>query len=117
MIGLPCYNDLCAILLRFRSHRFGISTDIEKAFLHIQLHPDDRDFTSFYWIKDSTDPLSHRFKFVPFGATSSPFILNAVLQHHLNQYTSAVSLGMLNNLYVDKVIFGFDTEQEVVHYY
>ena len=28
MIGLPCANDLCAILLRFKSHRFGISTDI-----------------------------------------------------------------------------------------
>ena len=121
MIGLPCLNDLCAILLRFRSHRFGISTDIEKAFLHIQLHPDDRDFTRFYWPKDPTDPSSklsvYRFKVIPFGATSSPFILNAVLQHHLNQYTTAVSLDMLSNLYVDNVISGCNTEQEVLHYY
>ena len=121
MIGLPCCNDLCTILLRIRSHRFGISTDIEKAFLHIQLHPDDRDFTHFYWMKDSTDPSSqlsvYRFKVIPFGATSSPFVLNAVLQHHLNQYISAVSLDMLTNLYVDNVISGCDTEQEVVHYY
>ena len=121
MIGLPCCNVLCAILLRFRRHHFGISTDIEKAFLHIQLHPDDRDFTRFYWMKDTTDPLSqfsvYRFKVIPFGATSSPFILNAVLQHHLNQYTSAVALDMLNNLYVDNVISGCNTEQEVVHYY
>ena len=56
LIGLPCCNDLCAILLRFRYHRFGISTDIEKAFLHIQLHTGDRDFTRFYWLKDPTDP-------------------------------------------------------------
>ena len=121
MIGLPCCNDLCAILLCFWRHRFGISTDIEKAFLHVQLHPDDRDFTCFYWMKDTTDPLSqfsvYRFKVIPFGATSSPFILNAVLQHHLNQYTSAVALDMLNNLYVDNVISGWNTEQEVVHYY
>ena len=121
MIGLPCCNDLCAVLLHFRSHRFGISTGIEKAFLHIQLHPDDRDFTHFYWMKDSTDPSSqfsvYQFKVIPFGATSSPFILNAVLQHHLNQYISAVSLDILTNLYVDNVISGCDTEQEVVHYY
>ena len=121
LIGLPCCNDLCAILLHFRSHCFGISTDIEKAFLHIQLHPDYRDFTQFYWMKDSTDPSSqfsvYRFKVISFGATSSPFILNVVLQHHLNQYISAVSLDMLTNLYIDNVIFGCDTEQEVVHYY
>jgi len=120
-IGLPCCNDLCAILLRFRSHVFGISTDIEKAFLHIQLHPDDQDFTRFYWLKDSTDPSSelsvYRFKVIPFGAISSPFILNAVLQYHLNQYTTAVSLDMLNNLYVDNAISGRNTEQKVLHYY
>jgi len=96
----------------------GISTDIEKAFLHIQLHPDDRDFTRFYWLKgppDSSSELSvYRFKVIPFGATSSPFIQNAVLQHHLNQ---AVTLDMLNNLYVDNVISGCNTEKEVLHYY
>ena len=58
MIGLPCANGLCAIPLHFRSHHFGISTDIEKAFLHIQLHPDERDFTRLYWIEDPTDPSS-----------------------------------------------------------
>ena len=96
MIGSPCSNDLCAILVRFRLHRFGISTDIEKAFLHIRLHPDDRDFTRFFWLTDPTDPSSqlcvYRFKVVPFGATSSPFMLNAVLQHHLKQHTSHLNL-------------------------
>lgn len=121
MIGLPCCNDLCTILIRFRLHRFGISTDIEKAFLHIRLHPDDRDFTRFFWLTDPTDTSSrlcvYRFKVVPFGATSSPFILNAVLQHHLKQYTSAVSKDMLANLYVDNVITSRETEQEVMKYY
>ena len=41
MIGPPFLNDLCSIILRFRTHAFGISTDIEKAFLHVQLHEDD----------------------------------------------------------------------------
>ena len=121
MIGSPCSNDLCAILVRFRLHRFGISTDIEKAFLHIRLHPDDRDFTRFFWLTDPTDPSSqfcvYRFKVVPFGATSSPFMLNAVLQHHLKQHTSAMSHDMQANLYVDNVISGCDTEQEAVKYY
>ena len=35
--GPPFINDLCAILLRFRTHSIGIVTDIEKAFLHVHL--------------------------------------------------------------------------------
>ena len=48
MIGFPYANDLCVILVCFRLQHFRISTDIEKAFLHIQLHPDDRYFTRFF---------------------------------------------------------------------
>ena len=44
-VGPPFINDLCAILLRFWSHPFALSTDIEKAFLHVKLHQADRDFT------------------------------------------------------------------------
>ena len=101
IIGLSSFNNSCATLLRFRSHHFRISTDINKTFLQIQLHPDNRDFTRFYWLKDPTDLSSelsvYRFKVIHFGVTSSPFILNAVLQHHLNQYTTTVTLDMLNN--------------------
>lgn len=121
MVGLPPVNDLCAVLVRFRSHCFGISTDIEKAFLHIHLHQDDRNFTRFFWLTDQTNPFSqfclYHFKVVPFGATSSPFMLNAVLQYHLRQHNSVVSHDMQSNLYVDNVISGCETEQAVVNYY
>ena len=41
MVGPTFLNDMCGILLRFRTHRFGLSTDIEKAFLHVTLHEAD----------------------------------------------------------------------------
>lgn len=112
-IGAPCDNDLCALLVCFRSHCFGLSTDIEKAFLHVRLHPDDRDYTRFFWLSDSTDPSSplcvYRFKVVPFGATSSSFMLNAVLKYHLKQYNTPVSNDMLRHLYVDNILSGCET--------
>lgn len=50
MVGPPFLNNLCSILLRFRDHNYALSTDIEKAFLHVQLHSDDRNFTRFLMI-------------------------------------------------------------------
>ena len=47
-IGCPLVSDLCSIIIRFRTHKYGLSTDIEKAFLHVQLYDDDRDYTRFF---------------------------------------------------------------------
>ena len=56
--GDPQLNDLCCILLWFRCHPIGICTDIEKAFLHIWLHEDDRDWIRFLWLTNLMDPES-----------------------------------------------------------
>ena len=120
-IGAPFLQDLCSIIVRFRLYRFAISTDIEKAFLHVNLHKDDRDFTRFLWLSNPKDPGSelvvYRFKVVLFGATCSPFILNSVINYHLSQYTSPIAQDMLNSLYVDNIISGCDTEENIMEYY
>lgn len=119
--GPDFLNDLCLILLRFRTHAFAISTDIEKAFLHVYLHEKDRDFTRFFWLIDPSNPESelavYRFKTVLFGAVSSPFILYAMLYHHLQHYNTPLSRDIQTNLYVDNIISGNATEAEAVQYY
>ena len=114
-------NDLCSILNRFCVHKFGLTTDIEKAFLHVQLHKDDRDFTRFLWISNPQDPESeletYRFKVVLFGSASSPFMLNATLHTHLKGQDSKTANDMLQNLYVDNVISGGPTEEGVIQYF
>ena len=70
-------------------------TDIEKVFLHVQLHPDDTNFTRFLWLTDVNNPLSefklHCFKVALFGIISSPFILHAALFHHLQRSHSPIA--------------------------
>ena len=121
MVGDPTPVDLSSILLRFRLHRYALSTDIEKAFLHVKLDERDRDFTQFFWLSDPTNPestfITYRFKVVLFGSASSPFMLNATLNHHLNLYGSPVSCDMKNNLYVDNIISGCQSEEALIHYY
>ena len=52
-----------------------------------------------------------------FGATSSPFILNAVLRHHLQQYQTQVADDIKHNLYADNIISGCSSEEATAQYY
>ena len=117
----PCLvNNLAAVLMRFRMFDVAITADISKAFLQLSLHEDDRDLTRFIW-KDNGDPDNslkiYRFKRVPFGLTSSPFLLHATIIHHLsqykNQYPEIVSK-LLQSFYVDDMLTGTDSHNEAI---
>ena len=119
--GPPFLQQLPAILLRFRTHKFGITADIEKAFLHVQLHHKYSDFTHFLWPCCPSVPDSqlqtYCFRVVLFGSASSPFMLYAALHCHLTQCSSTLSKDLLQNLYVDKILSGCPTEEESVVFY
>jgi len=114
-------NDLSNILIRFCSHIFGLTTDIKKAFLHVQLDHQDRDFTHFLWLCSPDDPegplQTYHFWVVLFGSASSSFKLYAAFHCHLTQYNSVTSTDILQNLYVDNILSGCSTEEGSLAYY
>ncbi|XP_053392330.1 uncharacterized protein LOC128555009 [Mercenaria mercenaria] len=114
--GPVLLNDLCGILLRFRVHTIGIVSDIEKAFLQIRLQKDQRDVTRFLWLKDLENPevtqnqiQVYRFCRVPFGVVSSPFLLRATIDYHLDSYNNDVAKQLKQDIYMDNVVTGTDT--------
>ena len=114
IIGLLPLNNLCPILIQFRT----FSADIEKAFLHVKLHPTVRNYTRFLWPTNPTDPTSefqpYRFTVVPFGSSSSPFMLGAVLDLLLSKLQSKIAT---ENMYVDNILLGSNTEEDLIMYY
>ena len=118
--GPSLVNNLVAVLLRFRMFKIGVVADIRKAFLQISLTEEDRDLTRFLWRKEGKleNPIEvYRFCRVPFGLTSSPFLLNAVIIHHLNEYKEKYPTtvnNLLNSTYVDDVCTGAQTKEEAV---
>ena len=69
------------------------------------------DCTRFLWFSNPTDPNSPFQPYVVlFGASCSPFMLNAALTFHLQQHSSPVSTNVLRSFYVDNVVSGCDTE-------
>ena len=87
----------------------------------MKLYEPDRDSTQFLWLSDidklTGDLKTYSFKVVPFGTASSPFMLNATLDLHLNKFSPQVAQGMKANLYVDNLISGYNIEEEAFDYY
>ena len=75
--------------MRFRGHRIALVGDIEKAFLMVHIAEDNKDVLRFLWMNDidkaKPEVVVLRFTRVVFGVSSSPFLLNATLKHHIGQ--------------------------------
>ena len=96
------------ILVRFRLQRTALIGDIEKAFLMISVQEKDRDSLRFLWTTDlnseKIEPTPFRFTRVVFGVSSSPFLLNATINHHIEAFRetdSAFVNRFLSSIYVD----------------
>ena len=40
------------VLVRFRQHKVALVGDIQKAFLQIEVNPEDRNYLRFLWVKN-----------------------------------------------------------------
>ena len=109
----PCLiPSLVDVLLRFRRWRVAVTADISKAFLQVGLRKEDRDVHRFLWLHEGRKRVM-RFRGVTFGVSSSPFLLNATIRHHLAAYPPSRAITeMSDNFYVDDLLSGADSEQE-----
>ena len=76
------------------------------------------------WINDtdSDDPevTTLRFARVVFGVSSSPFLLNATIKHHIEKYCSShpeIVKAQMQSIYVDDVVSGADCEDDAYTLY
>ena len=101
------------VLVRFRLRKIALIGDLDKAFLNVEIKPDQRDLLRFLWVDDpfSNSPKEtvYRFTRLVFGFVCSPFILNAVFRNHLTKYETSdlqFLVDALKSLYVDDYASG-----------
>ena len=98
------------VLLRFRLRKITLIGDLEKAFLNVEIRPEQRDLLRFLWVKDpfssSPEEVVYRFTSLVFGLVCSPFILK------YEETDSQFVFDVLKSLYVDDYAFGGDSVQE-----
>jgi len=74
-----------ALLHRFREKRIGVSADITKAFLQLSITLSDRDILRFLWWDAQGKVEIYRHRRVVFGVSSSPFLLGATIELHIER--------------------------------
>ncbi|GFX09989.1 uncharacterized protein TNCV_4101291 [Trichonephila clavipes] len=106
------------IVNKFRLRKFGITADIEKAFLLIGLQEKDRPFLRFLWWEngDKEKTKIYQHKRIVFGITSSPFLLGATLEYHSKQvsgHLQPTAQKLLESFYVDNCLTSVDNAEDI----
>ena len=116
--GPPLQNLLWSVLVRNRFKPIALSGDLKQAFLQVRIKEAHRNALRFHWIKvrDSSQVETLRFTRALFGLVQSPCLLGGTLKQHLESLKDkypAVVEEIENSLYVDDVVSGGDTIDQV----
>ena len=107
--GPNLLQSLPVCLTSFRLHPFPVCADIEKAFLQVGIHPEDRDFVRF--LLREGDSWSHfRFTRTPFGLSCSPALLNVCLRRLYEMWENecpATVACLRQSMYCDDFVSSF----------
>ncbi|XP_070144876.1 uncharacterized protein [Drosophila kikkawai] len=116
--GPTVQSELFAILLRFRTHKYVFTADIEKMYRQVWIHPDNQFYQLIVWRKNPSDELKYyRLKTVTYGTTSAPFLATKCLDYLAEKTKRNLPLGaavVKHDFYVDDCLTGANSIPEAV---
>ena len=72
--GPKLQEDLVEILLRFRSHQYVLTGDIEKMYRQILVRPEDRKYQLILWRNSNGEIETYQLNTVTFGLSAAPYL-------------------------------------------
>ncbi|XP_018394146.1 PREDICTED: uncharacterized protein LOC108772967 [Cyphomyrmex costatus] len=102
---LPALSD---VISRWRCHRFVVSTDIEKMYRQIRVHPEDRNLQRILWTENG-QPLEFRLNTVTYGLACTPYLAIRVLRQLADDDGKEFPLAaeaLRRDTYVDDILSG-----------
>lgn len=116
MVGPNIQDSLFNILVRFRYHTFVLTGDIEKMYRQVLINELDRDLQLILWRNDPSSSLkTYRLNTVTYGFASASFLsTRCIWQLGEECHDSNIKQIIQNDFYVDDLITGCDTEEELI---
>ncbi|XP_043461973.1 uncharacterized protein LOC122498348 [Leptopilina heterotoma] len=118
LTGPIVQQELFNIIIRFRIHRFVITGDIVQMYRQIWVEPSQRRLQCILWRESPDQPMdTYQLNTVTFGITASPYLATRCLlklaDDNQDLYPNA-SRVIKDDFYVDDMLTGADTEEEIV---
>ena len=113
--GSNLYTLLTDMLIRFRSHRIGLTADISKTFREILFHNTEKDLHCFFIREPDGRLQDYRMECLTFGVKPSPYLATQVIQHLARAHSQNHPLAnqaILTDFYVDDFLSGAETVRE-----
>ncbi|GFY55039.1 integrase_H2C2 domain-containing protein [Trichonephila inaurata madagascariensis] len=114
----PIIEEIPSILLRFGEKGIGVTSDIRRAFLQMELRKEYR-LSPISLVGERQCCEGFRHTRVVFGVRSSPLLLGAVISVHLSQVTTEqgyVAQKLSKSFYIDNCVTSVDNERELVDF-
>ncbi|XP_078051714.1 uncharacterized protein LOC144477851, partial [Augochlora pura] len=110
LVGPTIQDTLFTILLRFRTHVYVLTADIEKMFRQISLHVEDRKYQKIFWRASPDKPIeTYQLNTVTYGTASAPFLaircLRQLAEESPGTFSTAAQV-FKRDFYVDDVLTG-----------
>ncbi|GFS53085.1 integrase catalytic domain-containing protein [Trichonephila clavipes] len=111
-------EDLFSIMVRFRKHKYAFTTDIEKMFRMINIHPEQTCLQRILWKKGIGEPIkTYELTTVTYGTVSAPYLATRTLKQlamdEANNFPLAAPV-VLSDCYMDDILLGSESIEEVI---
>jgi len=93
-VGTTVQSDLLSILLRFRTHCFVFTADVEKMYRQIWVHPQVKGYQLIVWRRSPLDKMRYfHFNTMTYGTACAPYLATKCLQHLAQRVPTSQQLG------------------------
>ncbi|GFU86972.1 integrase catalytic domain-containing protein [Trichonephila clavipes] len=111
-------EDLFSIMVRFRKHKYAFTTDIEKMFRMINIHPEQTCLQRILWKKGIGEPIkTYELTTVTYDTVSAPYLATRTLKQlamdEANNFPLAAPV-VLSDCYMDDILSGSESIEEVI---
>lgn len=119
--GSKLQIDLFDVLIWFRQFFYVFSSDIEKMYRQVQVHPDDWNFQRILWLDSFDKILTYQLTTITYGLACAPFLAFRTLMQLMvdegHKFPLATQV-LRKRRYVDDIFGGADTiqqAQKIIH--
>ncbi|XP_023159054.1 uncharacterized protein LOC101454434 [Ceratitis capitata] len=119
MVGPQLQQDLFSILVRFRTHRYGLIADIEKMYRQVHVAEQDVDYQRIVWREHSSEPIcDYRLLRVTYGVASASHLAVKSLHRAAQQVTGVnrnIEKVVTSDFYMDDLLTGSESLQDLIN--